>query len=429
MTTKKILFLGTHGQYNIGDELLLETFLSQLGNQHQYSVNSYNPAFTMAQLAGTYNVQVFHTTQNKRQLPARILQNDLLFFGGGNIIKELYQSVGRNRYSTLLMILMMVTFAHIFARKPIIMSNIGVGPLQTRLGHLLAKLILRQVDYISVRDQKSHNTCCDLGLDRRKLHFVPDAVFAHDASFFEIEQEEGLITLPLVANATSPVPISRLHSGQVWERGLGGEGELKIALNLNYNIENPDNWDNFIDNLAQSLCDLAQQRPIEIHALPMQMGFKAHDDLQILTAFRHKITGIDVILHQPKTPQDIGQIIAACDMVVAERLHTLIIAAILHKPFVALMYDVKVRELVKLLGMEEFAVDINHPFNPITLTHKLLALTERQHHLSAHLQARASALSEQVRRYFQAINQQIMMVNGTEKISDLPDASPTPLEM
>jgi len=30
----KILSHGRHGQYNLGDELLLETFLSQLGSQN-----------------------------------------------------------------------------------------------------------------------------------------------------------------------------------------------------------------------------------------------------------------------------------------------------------------------------------------------------------------------------------------------------------
>ena len=46
MSGKQVLFLGTHGQYNIGDELLLETFLEQLGDQHHYTINSYDPEFT-----------------------------------------------------------------------------------------------------------------------------------------------------------------------------------------------------------------------------------------------------------------------------------------------------------------------------------------------------------------------------------------------
>ena len=55
---RRIVFLGTHGQYNIGDELLLDTFLTQLGSQHHYVVNSYDPEFTRAQLARRFDVEV-----------------------------------------------------------------------------------------------------------------------------------------------------------------------------------------------------------------------------------------------------------------------------------------------------------------------------------------------------------------------------------
>ncbi len=383
MDTKKILFLGIHGQYNIGGELLLETFLSQLGNKHHYYINSYDPAFTSKQLAGKYNVQVFHTTQDKWQLPAYIVKSDLLFFGGGSIIKELNKSVDWNRYSTLLMILIIVTFARVIAQKSIIMSNIGVGPLQTKLGHFLAKLILSQVDYVSVRDQKSYNTCRDLGIDWDKLDFVPDAVFVHDVAFFKSKPQ---------------------HKQQDTDK-------LKIALNLNYNIEDPANWDNFTNSLAQSLRQFHRQQPIEIHALPMQARFKLHNDLDMLADFCCKITGIEMFLHAPTTPQDAGQIIAECDIVVAERLHTLITAAILGKPLLALMYDVKVCELVKILGTEAFAIDINQPFKPATLTRKLLALNEQRPRITGALNSGALKLREQLHVYFPMLNKLVTMAN------------------
>lgn len=379
MSPKKILFLGTHGQYNIGDELLLETFLSQLGDQHEYYINSYDPEFTARQLTDKYKVQVFHTTQSRWQLPALILRSDLLFFAGGSIIKELYHSVGRNQYATLLMILSIVTFAKVIARKTIIMSNIGVGPLQTRFGHSLAGLILHQADYVSLRDQKSYDTCVRVGIDKRKLSLVADAVFVHDASSFAIKQADE-------QEAT---------------------GKLKIALNLNFNIENPDNWDLFIESLARSLREIYDLRPFEIHALPMQSHFNPHNDLKVLTAFRDKIPGIEVILHEPATPCDMAQIIATCDLVVAERLHSLITAAILHKPFVSLTYDVKVRELAKMLGMDKFAIDINQPFASSTLTHKVLTLSEQQHRITTHLKERTSELGQQMRDYFKMINERV----------------------
>ena len=55
-------------------------------------------------------------------------------------------------------------------------------------------------------------------------------------------------------------------------------------------------------------------------------------------------------------------------MLLSERLHALVMAAILGKPFVALMYDVKVAELVAGPAMHgAIRVDINHPFEPLRL--------------------------------------------------------------
>jgi hypothetical protein len=87
----KILFLGTHGQFNIGDELLLETFLSQLGPEHDFAVNSYDPAFTQQAMRPKFKVESFHTTRELPRFLKYLITSDLLFFGGGSIIKELRQ--------------------------------------------------------------------------------------------------------------------------------------------------------------------------------------------------------------------------------------------------------------------------------------------------------------------------------------------------
>ena len=180
----KILFLGTHGQFNIGDELLLETFLGQLGRQNQFYVNSYDPQFTKGALQSRFNLETFHTTQELPRFIRYLVTCDVLFFGGGSIIKELYASVGRNRYATLAMIYATVTFAHLIARKRVVMSNIGVGPIATKMGQRMARWILRQVDILSVRDQKSLNTCLQLGIPSQKVRQVPDAVFANSPQVF-----------------------------------------------------------------------------------------------------------------------------------------------------------------------------------------------------------------------------------------------------
>jgi len=381
MSGKQILFLGTHGQYNIGDELLLETFLDQLGDQHHYTINSYDPEFTKKQLAGRYEVTVFHTIDDKWHLPKLIWNSDLLFFGGGSVIKELYENVGRNRYATLLMVLLITTFAHLIGRKPILMSNIGVGPIETRLGLFIAGLILRQATFVAVRDRKSYETCLKLGIDRTKVMLTPDAVFANQPAKF----------------------------GGVTTENMTDEHKMKIGLNLNYNIENSANWQLFIDSLAQSLKAVNLRQPIEIHTLPMQAGFKPNTDLEVLESFCKQIgDDIKIVLHKPATPLEIGQIISDCDIVVAERLHSLVIASILQKPFVALIYDIKVQQLIEFLHMGHYAVDINQPFDPTVLTSHILNVYSERIKITEQVTSKAHEARGTLGQYFENLNQQIL---------------------
>ena len=383
MTQKRILFLGTHGQHNIGDELLLDTFLTQLGSENHYFVNSYDTEFTETQLRPRFQVDVFHTTGEPLRFLRYLLSCDLVFFGGGSIIKELYASVGRGRYATLLMVLLTVTFARQIARKPVIMSNIGVGPIKTARGKRLSAWILKQVNLLSVRDETSYRTCLTLGLDPNRVHQVADVVFVNNAQAFRGEADNTPMEKPA---PTRPV---------------------RVALNLNYDIENPANWETFLQNLEDGLRALNKRQPIEIHALPMQSEFKAHDDWTVLAAFRQRVPEIEMHLHRPGTFQEVAAILSECDLLISERLHSIVIAAILGKPCLALTYDVKVRELVATLDIQEHALEINRPFDPELLTDRADALLKAPDIASRHLIHRATTLRGEMDAYVRMLQQSL----------------------
>ena len=390
MKHRKIVFLGTHGQMNVGDELLLETFLSQLGAENEFYVNSYAPDFTASQLQPTYRATVFDTAKERGKLLRYLLGCDVLFFGGGSIIKELYASVGRAPYSTLLMVLAIVTFTRQIARKPIVMSNIGVGPLHTPRGKQLAGWILRQVSVLSVRDRKSYETCLALGLGADRVQLVPDAVFVNPPNVFVDQEADDVVVAPTVPP----------------------QGKLKIALNLNYDIENPANWETFQDNLAACLLALHQERPLEIHLLPMQSQFKAMHDARVLDEFCARITPIETHRHTVVTHRDAAAVIAQADLLLSERLHALVMAAILGKPCVALIYDVKVKELMAGLEMAPYGIDINHPFDPQVLKGMIEQVLREYGAVSKHLTVRSTTLRQELKRYFVSVEEFLFAAKG-----------------
>jgi len=248
------------------------------------------------------------------------------------------------------------------------------------LGLFLAVLILRQATFVAVRDRKSYETCRNLGLDQTKVVLTPDAVFANQPAKF----------------------------GHVTTEDSADENKIKIALNLNYNIENSDNWQLFLERLALSLKDVHPHQPIEIHALPMQAGFKPNTDLEVLETFRKQISDdIEMVLHKPTTPLEIGRIISECDLVVAERLHSLVIATILQKPFVALIYDVKVQQLIEFLSMDQYAIDINQPFDHTVLTSHILNVYSERKKITERVAGKADDARGSLGQYFETLNKQI----------------------
>ena len=136
--------------------------------------------------------------------------------------------------------------------------------------------------------------------------------------------------------------------------------------------------------------------------------------LEVLAEFRPRIPEIEVHLHATTSHRDAAAIIAQCDLLLSERLHALVMAAILGKPFVALMYDVKVRELVASLGMEGYAFDINHPFDPLALQARCQALQREAGTVGCHLAERSAALRRELDAYFASLEARLAAKKGRQ---------------
>lgn len=375
-TPLRIVMLGTHGQYNIGDELLLATFLHQLGAQHDYVVNSYDPADTAARVGDDYRVELIDTAGDRRALLGHLRRADAVVFAGGSILKELSAATGRNRYATLAMILAVVTATRWIARAPMAMLNIGVGPIRTRLGRRLAGLILAQVELVTVRDAGSAALCARIGT-RRPVVSSTDAVFSVDADW-------------LRGGPAASEP-SRVHVAP-----------LRIGLSLNHDIDTPENWEHVVSTLALAVTALAAERPIEVHALPMQSRGKQHDDATVLRDFATRVPRVTVVEHLPDDHREVAAIIEQCDLLVAERLHAIISAAKLGVPVVPLAYDVKVREVARVLGLTDATVDLSRPIEAEQVIAAITSIADNLPTARRMLSAHTVMLSVQAKAGFDA---------------------------
>ncbi len=210
------------------------------------------------------------------------------------------------------------------------------------------RAILRLVWLVSVRDEGSFRFAQSVGCPARKLRLVPDAVWVRDP--------DSLAGAPLPA-------------------GQPGEPPLRIAVNLNKDVDAADEWERFLDQLVVALDAVAGARRVEFHALPMQCGFKNGTDLEVLQEVLGRLKA-PVHIHAPATHQDVAAIIAGCHLVVSERLHAIILAVVLGCPVVALPYDVKVRELVTQLGLSRRSFDVSADLDPRALAAAILGTVD-----------------------------------------------------
>jgi polysaccharide pyruvyl transferase WcaK-like protein len=379
----RILLLGTHGQYNIGDELLLATFLHQLGVHHEFVVNTYDAADTAARLGSAYRVSFIDTARDRVALLRALRWADAVVFAGGSILKELSAATGRNRYATLLMILAVVTAARWIARVPMAMLNIGIGPIRTRRGRRLTALILRQVHLVTVRDAGSAALSERIGV-RRSVITATDAVFSVEPSWLR-GQAGGQPDAGAQVAGDAPT---------------GAPQPLRIALSLNHDIDVPENWEPLMATLAGAFTELAARRPIEIHGLPMQSRGKKHDDASVLREFAARVPTVTVVDHRPDDHHDVAAIIDRCDLLVAERLHAIITSATLGVPVVPLAYDVKVRQVAVALGLDELTIDLAAPFEAEQLVDAIERVAADPDAARTRLGERTAQLSSRARSSF-----------------------------
>jgi polysaccharide pyruvyl transferase CsaB len=321
----KVFLIGTNGQNNLGDDLLLKIHLDKLGIDP--IINSTNPKLTK----NMFNLKEVVPTFNIYKIIKTINKSEYLIFGGGSILKELNQSVGRNKYATLFNILILITFAKLF-RKKIIMSSIGVGPLKSKMSYYLTKLIAKKCDYLSVRDKKSMEILKSLEIN--KIKYYADPVFLMDASKNK--------------NKAKRVGIFPVYN----DDGIYTFDELSYIFS------------NLINYLTDEL-------NLQVSLIPFQPSANKNNDLLLCKNILKKIKNKNKINIEKINMGNAFDLFKKLDFCIPMRYHSLILAIISEVPFMNISYDVKCDSLIRDINMEEYSLDLKDLKNNKKITSKL----------------------------------------------------------
>jgi len=294
-----ILVAGYYGMMNFGDELILKSIILNFPN-HRIVAISYNPKATTA----LHKVESI-SHHNKNNIQKYLLKSKGLIIGGGGLFHDqgLTENKNIDHYTELINQAQQ-------ANTPIFILGIGIDKIVLEKNKTNLEKSLHKVQKIFVRDQESRKNLIQTGFkDLEKIKVIPDLAFGLDYSSFKEKPNND---------------------------------QKIIGINLNHPTKNSN--ENLISKIKTKLLPFIKknQNKYDFRFVP---AFQ--DDLKYIN-YLYKETGANLAYPRqtfenfiPSTIQSIQD----CDIIIASRLHILIVAIILGKTTFSLSYSEKTSSL------------------------------------------------------------------------------------
>lgn len=320
MKQKKALLLGSYGQSNLGDDLLMWNYLELLNKRGftEIYVNANTVELIPTPVKEAYpDLRIINTYKTSALEYMRLIKKvDCIVYGGGTLYKELYSSTGRSPYSVIIRMMGFNLLAKLFATK-LYHLNIGIGSLKTGIGKLISKVALESATLTIFRDQQSYDFAKNtLRISKKKIKKSTDGLFMN----------------------------------HIWEEPWRGASlkfnpkKYKNVIGINVLSDIPD-WidrDRYIATMRRFVTELLDQNNYVIF-MPFQHAFNPRSDL----TFTKEIFG-DILKGRKnytllsEVPIDlVSSYMQQCDLFVGMRFHSLLLATVNRVPFVAVAYDTK----------------------------------------------------------------------------------------
>ena len=302
-----VLLCGYYGEHNVGDDALLATLLALLPSSC--------PVVAAARDQGQVRKQ-FGVATCPRGRPISLLlalvRAQVLILGGGSLLQD---STSRR---SLLYYVALILAARLLGR-PVLLWAQGLGPLRAHTSRLLARLSLQLAQGITWRDEQSAAMAAAWGIHAPAGRDPVWCLPRRNAADISDGPAAGAICL-----CWRPTP---LLNAAGWRR------------------------------LENQVIEDARRHQAPVCLAP----FHAHQDTALLKACaaRLQAAGLVCQLWRPRTPWHFVAGLAPVRLVVAMRLHAVILAAMADRPLLALSYDPKVEAATTAMAIP--TIDLADP--------------------------------------------------------------------
>jgi len=348
----RALVSGYYGFDNAGDEAILAGLVEGFRAAEpavELTVLSGNPEATRAEHGVAAAPRGFSSAR------ARLRETDLFISGGGGLIQD------ATSWRSPLYYLGLIWLAR-RAGVPIACLGQSVGPVRRRWVRGLARRGFNRARVLAVRDRRSAEMVRSLGVSR-EIHVTGDlALLLPPPGPADCERAWRKAALAATGEPTAAIAVRRLPQE---DRGRGRE----------------------IGQAAVAACRAAELRPVLV---PMQRPQDVELAEQVARAMH-----VGEVVHAPLTARETLALIGGFDLVIAMRLHALIMAAVCGRPLVGISYDPKVDGLMGELGLPLAATAREFSAEQVRAAVEETWRTREQ--VTAHLAARVERVRAQAR--------------------------------
>lgn len=304
----KLVISGYYGFGNAGDEAMLSAMvgaLRALDHQVEITVISGNPEDTRRR----YEVSVVHRL-NLLGIACAIRKSDLLISGGGSLLQDV--TSGRSIFYYLGIMQM----ASLLGR-PIMLYAQGIGPIRSKMARAFMKHIGNRIAGGTVRDEGSLTELAGMGVIKPVVTVTAD---------------------PVLALGMVPLKPGRAILDNL---GLNGEGPL-----IGFSVREWQGWDHYKNVFAAVADLLVVETGARVVFIPMQWP----DDVQAARLVAARMKQPHGMIEMKCDTSELLSVVRNLDLLVGVRLHALIFAAIMERPFVGVSYDPKIDRFLETLG-------------------------------------------------------------------------------
>ncbi|CAN7151173.1 polysaccharide pyruvyl transferase CsaB [Paenibacillus sp. LjRoot153] len=353
----KIALSGYYGFDNSGDEAVLQSILFALQEQGQAQgiqiepiVLSANPEKTTAM----YGVKAYHRMKPGLLLRA-LRESDGLISGGGSLLQDATSSKTIPYYLAVLKIAQ-------WLGKPTFIYSQGIGPVSRPMFYGWIRSVFKRCAFVSVRDTESADLLGKMRLPRERITVVPDPVMG----------------LPLRDGGDGAPD--------------GGAPTVAVrTIGVSVRFWNEDRSE--LEALARSLQELlAARTDVQLRFLPFHLPSDEVASQFVIDRLGDH-GGRAAMVRGITHPQDMLAQVAACDLLIGMRLHSLIYAASQFVPMVGISYDPKIDQFLHRLGMKAAASTAR--FDASAFTEEALSLLDAREQWAASSRATIEQLKAQ----------------------------------